>query len=153
MISQPKKADRKKPPSVAASREPRLGSAPSPEVTSKAADDTFVGEPIAPEGGSFSASAMAQGKPGLPGALVWKGRRFAVLEVLEEWKESGPCHHGSGEQYVRKHWFRIRTTDNLEMRIYFERQARSAARARWHLFSIGRGARLAKDEREPGSRR
>jgi hypothetical protein len=137
MISQPKKADRKKPPSVAASREPRLGSAPLSAPMPRPGHETFVGEPIAPEGGSFSASAMAQGKPGLPGALVWKERRLVVLEVLEEWKEFGPCHHGSGEQYVRKHWFRVRTTENLEMRIYFERQARTAARARWHLFSIG----------------
>ena len=85
-------------------------------------NETFIGEAIAPEGMSFPVSPMAMGKPGLPRTFSWKGGRFSVLEVLEEWKESGNRRHGSGERYVRKHWFRVRTTQNLGMRIYFERQ-------------------------------
>jgi len=98
--------------------------------------DTFIGEPIAPEDMSFSVSPMATGRPGLPRTFSWRGGRFSVLEVLEEWKESGNCRHGSGERYVRKHWFRVRTTENLEMRIYFERQGRSSGGSRWRLYSI-----------------
>lgn len=98
--------------------------------------ETFVGEPILPEDMSFSVSAMAIGKPGLPRTFSWKGGRYSVLEVLEEWKESGDCLHGSGERYLRKHWFRVRTTGNLEMRIYFERQGRSSGGSRWRLYSI-----------------
>jgi len=98
--------------------------------------ETFIGEPIVPEDMSFSVSPMAMGKPGLPQKFSWKGGRFSVLEVLEEWKESGNCRHRSGDSYVRKHWFRVRTTENLEMKISFERQGRSSVRARWRLYSI-----------------
>ncbi len=98
--------------------------------------ETFIGEAITPEDLSFPVSPMTMGKPGLPRTFSWKGRRFSVIEVLEEWKESGDCHHGSGERYVRKHWFRVRTTEDLEMSIYFERQARSGGGSRWRLYSI-----------------
>ena len=98
--------------------------------------ETFIGAAIVPEDMSFSVSPMAIGKPGLPRTFSWQGKKFAVTEVLEEWKESGNCRHGSGERYVRKHWFRVRTTEDLEMKIYFERQARSSGGSRWRLFSI-----------------
>jgi phosphoribosylglycinamide formyltransferase-1 len=98
--------------------------------------ETFIGEGITPEGMSFTVSPMAMGKPGVPRTFSWKGRSYSVLEVLEEWKESGDCRHGSGERYVRKHWFRVRTSENLEMRIYFERQRRSSGGSRWRLYSI-----------------
>ena len=32
---------------------------------------------------------------------------------------------GSREQYLRKHWFKIRTKDHQVMTLYFDRQARS----------------------------
>jgi phosphoribosylglycinamide formyltransferase-1 len=98
--------------------------------------ETFIGEAITPEDMSFSVSPMAAGKPGLPRTFSWKGRRFSVLQVLEEWKEAGDCRHGSGERYVRKHWFRVRTTEELEMKIYFERQGRSSGGSRWRLYSM-----------------
>ena len=102
--------------------------------------ETFIGEAIKPEDASFSASAMATGRPGLPRRFAWKGASLPVLEVLEEWKEAGDCRHGSGERYVRKHWFRIRTSENRELKIYFERQRRSSGGSRWRLFSISTSA-------------
>ena len=107
--------------------------------------ESFIGEGITPEDMSFSVSAMAMGKPGLPQKFSWQGKLFSVLEVLEEWKEAGDCRHGSGERYVRKHWFRVSTTENLEMKIYFERQRRSSGGARWRLYSI----RSAEPNAEP----
>ena len=98
--------------------------------------ETFVGDAITSEDSSFSASSMAMGGPGLPRVFSWKGREYSVLEVLEQWKEAGDCRHGSGERYVRKHWFRIRTSQGLEMRIYFERQKRSSGGSRWRLYSV-----------------
>lgn len=98
--------------------------------------ETFIGEAMVPEDTSFSVSPMTTGRPGLPRTFSWRGRSFSVLEVLEEWKEAGDCRHGSGERYVRKHWFRVRTTENLEMRLYFERQARSSGGSRWRLYSL-----------------
>ncbi|MHC1766159.1 MAG: DUF6504 family protein [Verrucomicrobiia bacterium] len=111
---------------------------PSQETSqmSETAKETFIGEGITPEGMSFSVLPMAAGKPGLPQKFRWRGKSFSVLEVLEEWKEAGDCHHGSGERYLRKHWFRVRTTDDLEMKTYFERQKRSSGGSRWRLYSI-----------------
>ncbi len=106
------------------------------EAKSGSTKESFVGEAIIPEDISFCRSPMATGKPGLPRTFSWKGRRYSVVEVLEEWKESGECRHGSGERYVRKHWFRVRTTEDLEMKIYFERQKRSSGGSRWRLYSM-----------------
>lgn len=97
---------------------------------------TFVGEGIEPVGTSFAVTSMAAGRPGLPEEFSWNKETFAVRDVVEQWTETGPCRHGSGERYVRKHWFRIRTTDAREMKIYFERQARSPNGSRWRLFSV-----------------
>lgn len=98
--------------------------------------ESFVGEAIVPEDGSFSLSAMATGRPGLPKRFSWQGKSYTVTEVLAEWKESGDCRHGSGERYVRKHWFRVKTTEDLEMQIYFERQVRSSGGSRWRLYTV-----------------
>jgi phosphoribosylglycinamide formyltransferase-1 len=98
--------------------------------------EQFIGEPITPEQASFSSSQMATGKPGLPRQFSWRGKQVPIVELLEEWKEAGDCRHGSGERYVRKHWYRFRTTDDVEMRVYFERQGRSSGRARWRLYSL-----------------
>jgi hypothetical protein len=45
--------------------------------------------------------------------------------------------HGSGERYVRKHWYRVKTTEGPEMKIYFERQRRSSGGSRWRLYAVG----------------
>jgi len=102
--------------------------------------ETFVGEGITPEDVSFAAGPMTLGSPGIPLRFSWKGRIFSVRDVLEEWKECGNCRHGSGERYVRKHWFRIRTADEIEMRIYFERQSRPSGGSRWRLYSVREAA-------------
>jgi len=101
--------------------------------------ERFIGEAITPEEASFSVSPMSVGKPGLPQQFSWRGRRFSIIDVLEEWKEAGDCRHGSGERYVRKYWFRIRATGDAEMKIYFERQGRSRGKARWRLYSLRGG--------------
>jgi len=98
--------------------------------------DRFVGEAIDPDEASFDAAGMAAGAPGLPRSFSWRGTHFGVLAVLEEWKESGDCRHGSGERYVRKHWYRVKTAEGPEMQIYFERQQRSSGGSRWRLYSI-----------------
>ena len=98
-------------------------------------DQQFVSEPVKPVAESMDPAAMACGAPGLPQRFVWRGTEFAVGEVLEQWKETGACRHGSAEKYVRKHWFRIRTTSGDEMKLYFERQPRAKHNARWWLFS------------------
>lgn len=80
---------------------------------------------------------MAVGEPVLPGAFRWRGAVYPVLQVLASGRGLGPCTHGSGEQYVRRHWYRIASAGGLEMRIYFERRPRSGGKAsrRWWLYS------------------
>jgi hypothetical protein len=82
---------------------------------------------------------MAAGEPGLPGRFLWRGKEHEVATVLRKWKESGPCHHGSGEMYLRKHWYEIITVAGERMTIYFERQSRGKAKARWWLYTVGKG--------------
>lgn len=97
----------------------------------------YVGQALKPVKEAFDAGRMAAGGPGLPRAFVWRGARVDVARVLNEWKETSPCRHGSGERYVSKHWFDILTAAGETMRIYFERRARGRARsARWWLFSV-----------------
>ncbi len=63
-----------------------------------------------------------------------------MLQVLETGKGLGPCTHGSGERYVRKHWYRFVSKGGLVLRIYFERRPRPRSRAgavkRWWLYSV-----------------
>ena len=107
----------------------------------------FIGEPIEPVAGTMDAGAMARGEPGLPQRFVWRGREYSVEAVLETWKETSDCRSGSGERYVRKHGFRIRTGSGEQMRIYCDRQARSRGRpkARWWLYAL-----LEEGAEEPG---
>lgn len=100
--------------------------------------EEFISEPIKPVEGTFDAAGMARGEPGLPHRFIWRDKEYTVAEVLEKWKESGPCKTGGGEIYLRKHWFRLRCTDGLEMTLYFERQprAKSQNKNRWWLYTI-----------------
>ena len=107
--------------------------------------EEFVAELIHPVAGTFDPAGMARGEPGLPQRFVWRDTEYSVAAVLEVWKEDGPCHHGSGEQYLRKHWFKILTAQGPRMTLWFERQARSKSqrKARWWLYTIDR-------EKDPG---
>ncbi len=101
--------------------------------------DSFVSEPIVPLDASFDTAGMARGEPGIPHRFRWRKKEFAVAEVLEQWKEHGDCTHGSGERYVRKHAYRVRTVDGSVMRLYFERnfgRGKFRISSRWRLFSI-----------------
>ena len=97
----------------------------------------FIGEPLVPVASTFDPDRMARGAPGLPGVFTWRGQTIRVAAVRREWRETGPCRHGSGEQYVRKHWFEVTTDIRETMKIYFERHDRGGRKGqRWWLFSI-----------------
>ncbi len=101
-------------------------------------DEKFVSEIIKPLEGTFDTAAMTRGEPGLPAKFIWRDTGYTIAEVLEVWKETGACRSGGRETYLRKHWYKIRTTDNIIMTLYFERQARSKSqnKARWWLYTI-----------------
>jgi phosphoribosylglycinamide formyltransferase-1 len=93
--------------------------------------DEFIGDPLTPDAGTFDAGMMARGEPGLPRRFTWRGESVEIRATVRSWKETGPCSHGSGEHYVKKHWFEVQTNQGTLM-IYFERQPRGGPR--WWLF-------------------
>ncbi|MGA2059153.1 MAG: DUF6504 family protein [Thermoguttaceae bacterium] len=101
--------------------------------------EEFISEAIQPVIETIDTARMAAGEPGLPRQFRWRSQIVQITQVLNTWRETGPCHHGSGEQYVRKHWFEVSTDSGVKMKIYFERQPRSANKKnRWWLFSAER---------------
>jgi phosphoribosylglycinamide formyltransferase-1 len=97
---------------------------------------TFISEPLTPDA-SFDPLAMSRGEPGLPAKFRWRKRELVVAEVLEVSRAYGDCKHGSGERYLRKHRFRVRTTEGAVLEIYFQRTlGKARAGARWWLQSI-----------------
>ena len=97
--------------------------------------EEFISEAVDPKPGSFDASAMSRGEPGLPKEFTWRGQPFLVARLIETWKTSSPDR---GEMYLRRHWFRIQTTTGKQMVLYCQRQTKNAKRpkARWWLYSI-----------------
>ena len=99
--------------------------------------EEFISAAIQPVVETFDAARMRTGEPGLPRQFRWRSQTIRIARVLRTWRETGPCHHGSAEQYVRKHWFEVLTDSGDSMKIYFERQPRSRNnKARWWLFTI-----------------
>jgi len=99
--------------------------------------DEFVSAAIQPVAGTIDAALMSTGQPGLPRQFRWGSQTIQIARVLKTWRETGPCHHGSGERYVRKHWFEVLTDSGDTMQIYFEQQPRSRGnKRRWWLFTI-----------------
>jgi len=98
----------------------------------------FVSERIEPAPGVAGGAATAPGEPIFPVRFQWRGKEYALAEIVRKWKETGPDKGGGAERYLRKHWFEIRTHDGLVMTIYFERQARSQRQAtkRWWLYTV-----------------
>lgn len=100
---------------------------------------SFISEPITPLDASFDTTMMAQGEPGLPHHFRWRKKDWSVVEVLEHWKEHGNCTHGSDERYVRKHGFRVRTTEGPVFTLYFQRsfgRAKFRTTSRWWIYSM-----------------
>lgn len=98
--------------------------------------ERLISESIEPLLSDAADEPFVVGEPVLPRRFRWRGSEFGVAQVLETWKELGPAV--GGDRYLRKHWYRIRTTDGTEMKLYFERKPRSRAQAkrRWWLFSV-----------------
>lgn len=84
---------------------------------------------------SYDTASMARGEPGIPRRFRWRGETFEIAEILDGARETGACHHGSGERYVRRHVSRARTTDGAIVTLSGERASRGP---RWILRSIER---------------
>ena len=103
-------------------------------TTVRGPSEQFVSEPMAPARGSFDLGGMSRGEPGLPGRFTWRGASHVVAVLQSTWKTSTADR---GEQYLRRHWYRIVTADGRQMTLYCERQVRSARRpaTRWWVYS------------------
>ena len=100
--------------------------------------ESFVGEPVTPKPGTFDTAMMATGIPGLPHQFTWRGTEYAVVAVMKTWKTLGPCTSGADEMYVRRHWYKVKTTTGEVMTLYCDRQpprGRSRTKGRWVLYS------------------
>ncbi len=96
----------------------------------------FVSEWIKPVTATLNTSRMAAGEPGLPSEFVWRGETVTVVRIRKAWREAGPCRHGSGEQYVRKHWYEVEDAGGRVLKMYFDRNPRGKQARRWCLFSL-----------------
>jgi hypothetical protein len=99
--------------------------------------EKFISEAIEPATDLLDTSRMASGEPGVPLEFIWRGKTIRITKIRRCWKETGPCRHGSGERYVRKHWFEVVTESDGIMKIYFERQPKGSRKtSRWWLFTV-----------------
>lgn len=106
--------------------------------------EEFISEPIQPGSGTFHSQSMVKAEPGLPQRFRWRDQEYTIVEVLQVWKESGPDKDGSGQMYLRKHWYKVRTEPDLIMNIYFERQSRSKSQTkkRWWLYTLEKKSKI-----------
>ena len=99
--------------------------------------EQFLSEVIRPVPGTVELGRMAAGEPGLPRQFRRGGETIGVAEVLKTWRETGACSHGSGERYLRKHWYEVRTDTGSTLKLYFERKPRrGSVDRRWVLYSV-----------------
>lgn len=97
-----------------------------------------MSESIKPDAGTFDASAMAGGQPGLPTGFTWRDHHYRIAEVLEDWKVSEREFHRRGEAYYRKHFWRVRVDSGETMTLYAVRHVKLGEnpRKRWWLHTI-----------------
>ncbi len=94
-----------------------------------------VMEPVTPHAGAFDASAMARGEPGVPARFDWRGRTYAVVEVLGSRRETGNYSGTPRDTYVRRHVARVRVDSGEVMTLSASRGDPRGA-ARWILRTV-----------------
>ncbi len=81
---------------------------------------------------------MSRGGPGIPRHFTWRGRSYEVLGLIDTWTTR---ERGKGMDkkytYIRKHFYRIKTTTGEIMTLQFDRKPQGPrGRDRWSLFSM-----------------
>jgi hypothetical protein len=109
--------------------------APTPADSPAKAE--FVCEELITVAGSADTAMMARGEPGLPRRFTWRRTEYEVVGVIEMWKTIGPCRNGSGEMYLRRHWYKIQVNPRLVMTVYCDRQAKNSRKpkSRWWVYT------------------
>ncbi|MBU0640491.1 MAG: hypothetical protein KKB50_16635 [Planctomycetes bacterium] len=99
----------------------------------------FISEPIVPQTHTGDTAAMGRGEPGLPRAFAWREAVSSVVETLQGWKQSQPeGGRPGGERYLRRHYYRLRMSDDSIWTVYFIRHTPKSGspKQRWFLYSI-----------------
>ncbi len=99
----------------------------------------LVSEPITPRTGTFDASRMGRGEPGLPTGFIWRGLSVDVKAELSTWKDSSrEGGRAGGDLYLRRHYYRLRMSDGTVWTVYFVRQTPKSGdpKARWFLYTV-----------------
>jgi len=100
-------------------------------------NERLISEAIRPAPDSMDTARMASGQPGLPHVFLWRGKTVRIRKILRQWRETGPCRHGSGEKYLRKYWYEVETGTEGVMKIYFLKPGKGNSKdAGWRLFSV-----------------
>ena len=97
----------------------------------------LISEAITPEAGTSDTEAMGQGLPGLPRAFTWRGSRYEITAVRSSWKHT-QREGGSGENYLRRHYYELSMSDGSTWTVYFLRQTPKSGspRKRWFLYTL-----------------
>ena len=101
--------------------------------------EQFISELITPGKARFDTAAMARGEPGLPEEFEWRGRSYAIVQKLGQWKHSeAEGGRAGGERYLRRHYYKLLMSDDKVWTVYFIRQAPTGppAKKRWFLYTI-----------------
>lgn len=100
----------------------------------------FVSEPLRPDAGTADLAAMARGEPGLPKGFTWRGKHYAIVETLTQWKTNSD---GEGQVYLRRHWYQVRTDAGVVMTIHCLRQVKRGGQ-RWWVYRVDEGVEVAR---------
>ena len=82
---------------------------------------------------------MARGEPGLPAGFTWRGNTYDISETIKTWKHSeSEGGRAGGERYLRRHYYRLKMSDESIWTVYFTRQpaASGSAKSRWFLYTV-----------------
>ncbi len=99
----------------------------------------LISEPITPTAGTSDTAAMGRGEPGLPSGFTWKERELSVAEVISVWKHSSrEGARAGGDVYLRRHYYKLRMSDDSVWTVYFVRQTPKSGnpKRRWFLYTI-----------------
>lgn len=74
-----------------------------------------------------------------PAAFIWRGRRYLVSEVIEDWQDWGI---GSSEARSKtwrsrhhRNYFVVKTDSSEVFKIYYDRGTKSSSRREWILLT------------------
>ena len=97
----------------------------------------LISEAIRPVPGSFDTAFMSRGAPGVPREFFWRKEKYTAREIIRAWRTTGPCRHGSGEQYVRRHWFEVKMQSGEVMTLYFDKGSHGKrTEMGWFLYAL-----------------